>query len=1317
MDKTSTIVSNQQEDANNLRAYWGTVTLSAMLIAICVYFAAVALRQPQSLVVELEIVTCVLSITASIASIVLANRNKLTTATQVMFYAVNLFGLVVIALFDGRTLTASFSILAVSAVMSAWLLPSQLKRQYAVLTAGSFALMWIIEWLNPVWRIPTHTVTVGPAAVIVLLILIAALLFWSREQVVNHIRLKLLTSSVVVMILLFLGMSAFLVYTVVSRNQSESRVELSRTKSAVTSNINELESLALALSTELSNVPQVQEAFARHDRETLAQLTLPLFETVQNDFSVKQYQFILPNSFSFLRLHQPDKYGDDLSSFRATVVEVNNTKQPVSGLEIGRGGLGVRGEAPVFYNGTYVGVIDVGLDLGDSFLEKIQSEYGVDAQILLDAEAAQIATFEGSVADTQTPNSNLLLQASTFSTPVFLDANSYTNALNGQEVTSRVSNNGKTYAVISSPLKDHSGNVIGVLEIYVDRTAVTATQTQNLVVIILVSILAVVAGTYIQMKIIDQTIQPVNALTESAVELSRGNLEHEVNVNSKDELGLLATAFNNMASRIRELVGSLEQRVAARTRNLELAAEVGRTVSQVRDLEFMLKDACELILKEFDLYYVQVYLTDPSASKLKLEAGTGTVGEQLLERRHSLPLNINSINGRAAVEKRSVVIPDTAKNATFRKNPLLPETRSEMSVPLIVANKVVGVLDMQSSNPGILTNEILPAFEALAGQLAVAIQNANLLKEVEDARVEVEKQAARLVNTNWQNYLDAIHKPENTGFVFDGKELSSLNNADEMQPVDNGKSMAAPIEILGEKIGSLVIETGDENTNASAAELINVVAHQVAQQIENLRLLETAERFRIETEEASRRLTREGWQKYTQSNTNDNLGYYYDLKEVRPVNGNKQTEENTTVVPLKIRDEAIGKLAVQGLDKKDAESLDLALAVADRLSAHIESLRLLEETEESRAEFQQSQERLSEALNIARLGNWEYDVEKDIFTFNDNFYAVFHTNVQEVGSYNLSSAEYAQRFVHPEDAPLVGGEIGKALNSPERHYATTLEHRVIFADGGIGYIAVNVNVERDENGKISRFYGANQDITERKQAEEELRSREAQLSTALAESQSLYRINEAISSEADLGNIYQTVAQLSCDELDFNGSWIGVFEPENEALRGVAGINMPEERLHGILSVNDATPASLAARTRQLITVNDPAQDERMIDIPQDVRVRMGKALSTPIMVGQELLGVIAVTRPDDAGDITPREERMLQAIAIQLGIVMQRIQVFEQAQKQAQRESMLNTINQKIQSATSVEAVLQIAARELGHALGAPMTIAQLNLKENNGS
>ena len=120
-----------------------------------------------------------------------------------------------------------------------------------------------------------------------------------------------------------------------------------------------------------------------------------------------------------------------------------------------------------------------------------------------------------------------------------------------------------------------------------------------------------------------------------------------------------------------------------------------------------------------------------------------------------------------------------------------------------------------------------------------------------------------------------------------------------------------------------------------------------------------------------------------------------------------------------------------------------------------------------------------------------------------------------------------------------------------------------------------------------------------------------------------------------------------------------------------------------------------------------------MLGIPENVRPYMGKALSTPIMIGQELFGVIAATRPVNTADISAREERMLQTVATQLAIVMQRVKFFDQVQKQAKRESMLNMISQKIQSATTVEAVLQIVARELGHALGAPMTVAQLSMKE----
>ena len=85
-----------------------------------------------------------------------------------------------------------------------------------------------------------------------------------------------------------------------------------------------------------------------------------------------------------------------------------------------------------------------------------------------------------------------------------------------------------------------------------------------------------------------------------------------------------------------------------------------------------------------------------------------------------------------------------------------------------------------------------------------------------------------------------------------------------------------------------------------------------------------------------------------------------------------------------------------------------------------------------------------------------------------------------MGGYELSSAEYATAFVHPDDMSVVGATIEKALSSTDKHYSAQLEHRILYADGGIGYISVEIHIERDDQGKITRYYGANQDITERK---------------------------------------------------------------------------------------------------------------------------------------------------------------------------------------------------------------------------------------------
>jgi PAS domain S-box-containing protein len=137
-------------------------------------------------------------------------------------------------------------------------------------------------------------------------------------------------------------------------------------------------------------------------------------------------------------------------------------------------------------------------------------------------------------------------------------------------------------------------------------------------------------------------------------------------------------------------------------------------------------------------------------------------------------------------------------------------------------------------------------------------------------------------------------------------------------------------------------------------------------------------------------------------------------------------------------------------------------------------------------ELKKNQSQLINALKIAHLGSWEYDVENDIFIFNDLFYEIFRTTAEQVGGYTMSSADYAKRFVHPEDIDIIRTEISKSFETDDPDFSRQLEHRIIYADGETGYITVRFFIVKDETGKTVRTYGVNQDITERKRIEAEL---------------------------------------------------------------------------------------------------------------------------------------------------------------------------------------------------------------------------------------
>jgi two-component sensor histidine kinase/CheY-like chemotaxis protein len=138
--------------------------------------------------------------------------------------------------------------------------------------------------------------------------------------------------------------------------------------------------------------------------------------------------------------------------------------------------------------------------------------------------------------------------------------------------------------------------------------------------------------------------------------------------------------------------------------------------------------------------------------------------------------------------------------------------------------------------------------------------------------------------------------------------------------------------------------------------------------------------------------------------------------------------------------------------------------------------------------LQKSEALLSQAMDIARLAPWEYDVASDLFTFNDKLFSLFRTTAEREGGYTMTSSDYAKKFVHPDEMHWVGMEMRKALDTADPDYYAQLDHRIIYSDGQVGYISVHIRIEKDAEGRTVKTYGVNQDITERKQAEIKIRS-------------------------------------------------------------------------------------------------------------------------------------------------------------------------------------------------------------------------------------
>ena len=338
---------------------------------------------------------------------------------------------------------------------------------------------------------------------------------------------------------------------------------------------------------------------------------------------------------------------------------------------------------------------------------------------------------------------------------------------------------------------------------------------------ILFSLLAFILGAGFSYYVSRSISDPIKELISTFNKIEHGDISQRARVSATDELGIVTVQFNRMVSRLEVLQTTLEQQVSERTKQLTATNEVGRAAASSLDPDELIKRVANLFPEQFGYYYAAVYLLDPSEKWAELKFATGEAGKVLKQNHHRLEISGRSMVGSAIQEKTPRIAQVASQEKQRYENPLLPYTRSEIALPLIAGDRVLGALNVQSMKESDFGPQVIETMQNMASQVAIALENARLFQEAQLIINEMRAVQQQYLSEGWK------------GFTSENEYLEYVVGDEAFEDSDR---MEIPINLRDQILGQITLE-GRNDWTADQHSLVDAVAKQAAIALENARLV------------------------------------------------------------------------------------------------------------------------------------------------------------------------------------------------------------------------------------------------------------------------------------------------------------------------------------------------------------------------------------------------------------------------------------------------------------------------------------------------